>query len=439
MIAVVGEVGPRAGAARALGRLAGVETGHADQPAVQADLARVPPRGHRHPGPRRGHRRRLADDDGRARARSRAGSSCSRRPRRSRRPAPRSSAAARSSRGPARTLPGPRRRGARYLAEARERTGLPVITEVMEPSQVDIVAEYADILQIGARNMQNYSLLTRRRPGARPVMLKRGYGATIEELLMAAEYIVSSGNPNVILCERGIRTFETYTRNTLDLAAVPLAPPADPPAGHRRPEPRDRQALAGQAARRWAASRSGPTGSWSRSTRTRTRRCPTPSSSSTSPVRRHDGRPRPGPRAGPLPARRRRTAGRRACAMSGLAARRPRALPTRPSSERAARLRGELDLPGDKSISHRALLLAALARARAGSQGPATARTCARRPASWRRSGRPSSGSGRRADRRLPGRLAGRRRPASSRTAILDCGNSGTSLRLIPACSPGCR
>ena len=112
--------------------------------------------------------------------------------------------------------------GLRYLAEARERTGLPIITEVMEPSQVDIVAEYADILQIGTRNMQNYSLLREMGRVARPVMLKRGYGATIEEWLMAAEYIVCSGNPNVILCERGIRTFETYTRNTMDLAAVPL-------------------------------------------------------------------------------------------------------------------------------------------------------------------------------------------------------------------------
>jgi len=110
----------------------------------------------------------------------------------------------------------------RYLAEARERTGLPVVTEVMEPSQVDIVAEYADILQIGTRNMQNYSLLTAVGRVARPVLLKRGYGATIEEWLMAAEYIVSSGNPNVILCERGIRTFETYTRNTMDLTAVPV-------------------------------------------------------------------------------------------------------------------------------------------------------------------------------------------------------------------------
>ena len=142
---------------------------------------------------------------------------------RSRRPAPRSCAAARSSRAPRPyAFQGLGVEGLRFLAEARERTGLPVITEVMEPSQVDIVAEYADILQIGTRNMQNYSLLRDVGRVARPVMLKRGYGATVEEWLMAAEYIVSSGNPNVILCERGIRTFETYTRNTLDLAAVPL-------------------------------------------------------------------------------------------------------------------------------------------------------------------------------------------------------------------------
>jgi 3-deoxy-7-phosphoheptulonate synthase len=112
--------------------------------------------------------------------------------------------------------------GLRYLAEARERSGLPVITEVMEPSQVDIIAEYADILQIGTRNMQNFSLLLACGRAGRPVMLKRGFGATIEEWLMAAEYIASAGNSNIILCERGIRTFETTTRNTLDLTAVPL-------------------------------------------------------------------------------------------------------------------------------------------------------------------------------------------------------------------------
>jgi 3-deoxy-7-phosphoheptulonate synthase len=114
--------------------------------------------------------------------------------------------------------------GLHYLKEAREVTGLPVITEVMEPEMVEIVAEYADILQIGSRNMQNFPLLyaAGRNSFHRPVMLKRGISATIEEWLLAAEYIVSAGNPNVILCERGIRSFDTQTRNLLDLSCVPL-------------------------------------------------------------------------------------------------------------------------------------------------------------------------------------------------------------------------
>ncbi len=112
--------------------------------------------------------------------------------------------------------------GLRLLAEAREETGLPVITEVMAPEQLPLVAEYADVLQIGARNMQNYALLHAVGEAQRPVMLKRGMMSTIEELLMAAEYILSHGNERVILCERGIRTFEKYTRNTLDISAVPL-------------------------------------------------------------------------------------------------------------------------------------------------------------------------------------------------------------------------
>ena len=112
--------------------------------------------------------------------------------------------------------------GLRFLVEARERTGLPIVTEVMEPGQMEAVAAHADILQIGARNMQNYPLLLAAGHTEHPVMLKRGLSATIEEWLMAAEYIVSAGNPRVILCERGIRTFETATRNTLDLTAVPL-------------------------------------------------------------------------------------------------------------------------------------------------------------------------------------------------------------------------
>lgn len=112
--------------------------------------------------------------------------------------------------------------GLRLLAEARDRTGLPVITEVMEPGHAEVVAKYADILQVGARNMQNFPLLTAVGRTGRPVLLKRGLAATIEEWLMSAEYILASGDRDVILCERGIRTFETYTRNTLDLTAVPL-------------------------------------------------------------------------------------------------------------------------------------------------------------------------------------------------------------------------
>lgn len=113
--------------------------------------------------------------------------------------------------------------GLRYLAEAREETGLSIITEVMDSEQVPLVAQYADILQIGARNMQNFSLLKKVGQTNKPIMLKRGLAATIEEFLMSAEYILSEGNGQVILCERGIRTVETdFTRNTLDISAVPV-------------------------------------------------------------------------------------------------------------------------------------------------------------------------------------------------------------------------
>ena len=112
--------------------------------------------------------------------------------------------------------------GLRLLAEARELTGLPVVTEVMEPQMVSMVAEYADVIQIGTRNMQNYSLLQAVGKINHPILLKRGMMSTIEELLMSAEYILSNGNENVMLCERGIRTFEPYTRNTLDISAVPV-------------------------------------------------------------------------------------------------------------------------------------------------------------------------------------------------------------------------
>ncbi|RME80888.1 MAG: 3-deoxy-7-phosphoheptulonate synthase [Caldilineae bacterium] len=111
--------------------------------------------------------------------------------------------------------------GLKLLAEAREATGLPIITEVMGASEVPLVCEYADILQIGARNMQNYRLLQAVGKVQKPVFLKRGMSSTIQDLLMSAEYILSGGNYNVILCERGIRTFETYTRNTFDINAIP--------------------------------------------------------------------------------------------------------------------------------------------------------------------------------------------------------------------------
>jgi len=112
--------------------------------------------------------------------------------------------------------------GLALLAEAREITGLAVVTEVVAPEDVELVASYADMLQIGARNMHNYRLLSAVGEQAKPVLLKRGLMATIEELLLAAEYVLSAGNPRLILCERGIRTFERATRNTLDICAVPL-------------------------------------------------------------------------------------------------------------------------------------------------------------------------------------------------------------------------
>jgi len=117
---------------------------------------------------------------------------------------------------------GMKEEGLRLLAKAREETGLPIITEVVNPETAELVAEYADILQIGTRNAQNFELLKKLGQIKKPVLLKRGMSMTIQELLMSAEYILSEGNQSVILCERGIRTFETATRNTLDLSAIPV-------------------------------------------------------------------------------------------------------------------------------------------------------------------------------------------------------------------------
>lgn len=145
--------------------------------------------------------------------------------------------------------------GLKCLAAARDVTGLPVVTEVMEPDQVELVAEYADMLQIGTRNMANFNLLKRVGRCGRPVLLKRGFAATIEEWMMSAEYILSCGNHDVVLCERGIRAFDTSTRFTLDLNAVPLTKElthlpimVDPSHGTGKRSLVERMSLAGIAA-----------------------------------------------------------------------------------------------------------------------------------------------------------------------------------------------
>jgi len=112
--------------------------------------------------------------------------------------------------------------GLLYLKNARAQTGLPVVSEITNPAQVELFNDYVDVFQVGARNMQNFELLKHVGMGKKPVLLKRGFANSVEELLMSAEHVMSGGNPNVILCERGIRTFETSTRNTLDISAVPV-------------------------------------------------------------------------------------------------------------------------------------------------------------------------------------------------------------------------
>jgi 3-deoxy-7-phosphoheptulonate synthase len=145
--------------------------------------------------------------------------------------------------------------GLRCLAAAREATGLPVVTEVLEPDQVELVSEYADMLQVGSRNMANFPLLRRVGKANKPVLLKRGFSATVEEWLMSAEYVLAGGNPNVVLCERGIRGFDPAVRFSLDLNAVPLAKElshlpviVDPSHGTGRRSLVRRMALAGLAA-----------------------------------------------------------------------------------------------------------------------------------------------------------------------------------------------
>jgi 3-deoxy-7-phosphoheptulonate synthase len=145
--------------------------------------------------------------------------------------------------------------GLKHLAAAREATGMPVVTEVMEPEQVELVAEYSDMLQIGSRNMANFPLLKKAGHSDRPVLLKRGFSATMEEFLMSAEYILAHGNPNVVLCERGIRAFDSAFRFSLDLNVVPalrelthLPIMVDPSHGTGRRSLVPRMAMAGMAA-----------------------------------------------------------------------------------------------------------------------------------------------------------------------------------------------
>jgi 3-deoxy-7-phosphoheptulonate synthase len=132
-------------------------------------------------------------------------------------------------------------KGLKILRKAKEITGLPIVTEVIDTRDVPWVSEYADVLQIGARNMQNFSLLKEMGKINKPVLLKRGMNSTIEEWLNCAEYVLDGGNPNVILCERGIRTFETYTRNTLDISACAGLEGADSSAGYYRSFPLSRK------------------------------------------------------------------------------------------------------------------------------------------------------------------------------------------------------
>ena len=145
--------------------------------------------------------------------------------------------------------------GLKLLAEARAKTGLPIVTEMTDASQMELFEEYVDIIQIGSRNMHNFTLLRAAGQGRTPVLLKRGFGATIDEWLMAAEYVLSAGNANVILCERGIRTFERATRNTLDLSAVPVLARDDPPASRRRSIARHGQALPRRLDEPWCGRR----------------------------------------------------------------------------------------------------------------------------------------------------------------------------------------
>ena len=140
---------------------------------------------------------------------------------------------------------GLRAEGIEYLLEAKKETGMPIVTEIMSIAHLDLFND-VDVIQVGARNMQNFELLKELGKSKKPILLKRGLANTLEELLMSAEYIMAGGNPNVILCERGIRTFETFTRNTLDISAVPILKQKSHLPVSGGPQPRHRHHLAGR-------------------------------------------------------------------------------------------------------------------------------------------------------------------------------------------------
>ena len=244
--------GPPAPAARAAARRSSPVRGARRRPAPPARSPlrsahhrlvgpRLAQRGHPGAGGQPAHRRQRLRGDGRARLGGVRGADPRRPPASCAIAAPTSCAAACSARAPARRAsPGLGLPGLELLAAAGRAVGMPVITEVMSPEDVRLVAERADILQIGARNMQNFPLLREVAKVNRPVLLKRGLSATIDEWLAAAEYVLAQGNGQVILCERGIRTFESATPSTLDLSAVVVRAGADPPARAGRSQPRHR-------------------------------------------------------------------------------------------------------------------------------------------------------------------------------------------------------
>ena len=230
------------------------------------------------------------------------------------------------------------------LVEAREETGLPLVTELMDPRHVEAVVEVADVIQIGARNMSNFSLLSEVGRAPKPVLLKRGLSSTVEDLLMAAEYIVKEGNSEVILCERGIKTFETSTRFTLDIGAIPVLKHGDAPARDRRPVASGRAGATSCCRSRAPPSPRAPTGSSSRCTRGPRRRSATrPQQIPTSDfprVRRRDPRARvphgPHHRVRGRAGGQRRRARRRARGQVDLAPRRPARRARRGGDARAA-------------------------------------------------------------------------------------------------------